>query len=315
MASTAIVPDQSLSVKHDPSAKGFKLDGDVASPGNNMVYGTDGTGVKGWYSASGADGSETVIQAGSLITVTGSGTAGDPYVITGQAPDGSETVVTAGARVTVTGSGTSGDPYVITADAPAAPDGSETIVTAGARATVTGSGTSGDPYVVAADAPDGSETSVTAGANVTVTGTGTSGDPYVVAASAGGGGSADVFDDDSIGSASVEVTRRGGTATVFTNPSAGNYNLAVQAGAYIEAVDFIADNGDLDGSNQLILVLDNSANTRDRRFIVQVWDLVNNQMADLHAFGIVPQQSISGNITTLTFTNMNGFNNFLITLR
>jgi hypothetical protein len=34
----------------------LQLSGDVASPGNSKVYGTDGSGVKGWYTASGGGG-------------------------------------------------------------------------------------------------------------------------------------------------------------------------------------------------------------------------------------------------------------------
>lgn len=99
------------------------------------------------------------------------------------APDGSETIVTQGSNVTITGTGTSGDPYIVNATA-GIPDGSETILNQGTAITITGTGTSGDPYVINANliTPDGSETIVTQGDNVTVTGTGTSGDPYVVAA-------------------------------------------------------------------------------------------------------------------------------------
>ena len=31
-------------------ASGVKLSGDAAAPGNDKLYGTDGSGVKGWYS-------------------------------------------------------------------------------------------------------------------------------------------------------------------------------------------------------------------------------------------------------------------------
>ena len=30
-------------------ASGLKLSGDSATPGNSKLYGTDGSGVKGWY--------------------------------------------------------------------------------------------------------------------------------------------------------------------------------------------------------------------------------------------------------------------------
>ena len=68
MASTAIVPNEDYSVDHDPSSKGFLLKGDEINPGANMVYGTDGSGTKGWQSASAADGSETKINAGARVT-------------------------------------------------------------------------------------------------------------------------------------------------------------------------------------------------------------------------------------------------------
>ena len=40
--------DKQMSITSD--AAGIKLDGDSASPGNSKLYGTDGSGAKGWYS-------------------------------------------------------------------------------------------------------------------------------------------------------------------------------------------------------------------------------------------------------------------------
>jgi hypothetical protein len=146
----------------------------------------------------------TVVEAGTNTTVTGTGTAADPYVVNADAAD--PTVVEAGDNVTVTGTGTAADPYVVNADA-----ADPTVVQAGDRATVTGTGTAADPYVVSADPPSCDDvrpclaagtgidydpatgtisaepTVVEAGTNTTVTGTGTAADPYVVS-SAGGGG-------------------------------------------------------------------------------------------------------------------------------
>ena len=53
----------------------IQLKNDEASPGDNMVYGTNASGVKGWYSASGGGGGiSSVNSPGSTITVTnGSG--------------------------------------------------------------------------------------------------------------------------------------------------------------------------------------------------------------------------------------------------
>jgi hypothetical protein len=60
------------------------------------------------------DGSETKIQPGQGITVTGNGTTATPYVIH-SSMDGSETKISGGNNVTVTGSGTSTSPYVVNA--------------------------------------------------------------------------------------------------------------------------------------------------------------------------------------------------------
>ncbi|MGY8916286.1 MAG: hypothetical protein ACKVJF_14540, partial [Flavobacteriales bacterium] len=128
-----------------------------------------------------ADGSETEINPGTNITITGNGTSATPYVINGtvNTPDGSETEINSSPTVTVTGTGTSGDPYILTSTGGA--DGSETIINPSATVTVAGSGTSGDPYVLTSlGGADGSETVVNGSATVTVTGTGTGADPYVL---------------------------------------------------------------------------------------------------------------------------------------
>jgi hypothetical protein len=51
---------------------GIKLVGDSATPGNNKVYGTDGSGNKGWYAAGLADGDYgdvTIGSGGTVITI------------------------------------------------------------------------------------------------------------------------------------------------------------------------------------------------------------------------------------------------------
>lgn len=59
-------------------ASGIKLSGDSASPGNSKLYGTNGSGTKGWYDQP-TSGSETytageAIGAGDLVYVSASGT-------------------------------------------------------------------------------------------------------------------------------------------------------------------------------------------------------------------------------------------------
>jgi hypothetical protein len=62
------------------------------------------------------DGSETKISAGNNITVTGSGTLSDPYIVTNGSSgssDSSGTKISVGNNLTLTGSGTDIDPYII----------------------------------------------------------------------------------------------------------------------------------------------------------------------------------------------------------
>ncbi|MGV2914531.1 hypothetical protein [Streptomyces alfalfae] len=79
----------------------------------------------------------TVVQAGTNTTVTGTGTAADPYVVSSAGGGGVSTVVEGGDRVTVSGAGTLADPYVVAADAPVAGCG------------LTGDGSAGAPLEVA----------------------------------------------------------------------------------------------------------------------------------------------------------------------
>jgi hypothetical protein len=187
-----------------------KLVGDVVSPGNNKVYGTDGSGNRTWRDF--PSGSATITTADSI---TGDGSGGTPAKLVGDsaAPgasryygtngggtkgyhalptvDGSETKVQAGTNTSVTGTGTTGSPYTI----------NSTMVTG---TSLTGNGTSGTPATLVNDSAspgnnrlygtngsgvkgwyaqpsyDGSETKVNAGSNVTVTGSGTVGSPYVI---------------------------------------------------------------------------------------------------------------------------------------
>lgn len=90
---------------------------------------------------------------------------------------GSETKVNAGTNITVTGTGTTGSPYIINATTTSTP----TVINAGTNISITGAGTSGSPFVITnTQVVDGSETKVNSGITTSVTGTGTTGSPYVV---------------------------------------------------------------------------------------------------------------------------------------
>jgi hypothetical protein len=90
---------------------------DATTTVSGFMSGTDKTKLNGLQNA---NGSETIVIAGTtgIVTVAGTGTTTDPYIIDAAA-DGSGTIVTAGTSgtVTVTGTGTSTDPYLIDATA------------------------------------------------------------------------------------------------------------------------------------------------------------------------------------------------------
>jgi uncharacterized protein (TIGR02145 family) len=144
-----------------------------------------------------------------LSTSTSPGTAGD----------GSETKVEAGTNVTVTGSGTSASPYEVNA---VGGDGSETKVTAGTNVTVTGSGTSTSPYEVNAVGGDGSETKVEAGINVIITGSGTSASPYIVNATEGDDDVTNEIQDLSINGNTLKITLNGLATEIDLSPYLDN---------------------------------------------------------------------------------------------
>lgn len=57
-----LVLDAIVQMSLDSDASGLKLVNDDAAPGNNKVYGTDGSGVKGWQTPSGGGGGLTQAQ-------------------------------------------------------------------------------------------------------------------------------------------------------------------------------------------------------------------------------------------------------------
>ena len=108
-----------------------------------------------------ADGSETKINAGTDISVTGSGTTGSPYVISSTVTpaDGSETKINAGTNVTITGSGTTGSPYVINSTG-----GSGTVTSVGA-----GNGMNFSTITTTGDVTLGTPSSITLSSTNSVT--------------------------------------------------------------------------------------------------------------------------------------------------
>lgn len=97
-----------------------------------------------------ADGSETKIQAGTNVTVSGSGTTASPYVISAGDTD-QQVLAISGNNLSISNGNSVALPV---------PDGSETIVTAGTNVTVTGAGTTANPYVVSSTGGGSAQTLV-----------------------------------------------------------------------------------------------------------------------------------------------------------
>ncbi|VXB12526.1 beta strand repeat-containing protein [Maribacter litoralis] len=125
-----------------------------------------------------ADGSETLVTAGSDISVSGTGVTGDPYVVANTFTEIDDSVTneintaftSATNTLTITDSNGALDATIVNTN--------ELDITAG-EITSTINGVASTPITL--PVADGSETLVTAGTDISVSGTGVSGDPYVVA--------------------------------------------------------------------------------------------------------------------------------------
>lgn len=123
------------------------------------------------------NGSETKINAGTNVTITGLGSIGSPYIVNNSAPDQTVTL-TQGGATTITGI----YPNFTVSSVNTVADGSETKINAGTNVTITGNGTVATPYIVnsTGTSTDGSETKVNSGVTTVKSGLGTTASPYVI---------------------------------------------------------------------------------------------------------------------------------------
>jgi hypothetical protein len=109
------------------------------------------------------------------------------------------------------------------------------------------------------------------------------------------------------GSVTTNVSRIGGTSTVVTNPSTGVYTYTVAANTHILEIDFLGTSANIAPGGTLTLNIDNSANSRDRYFTVQILQRTSNGQVDEEGTGTVYTQSSSANLTTISIDNLSGF--------
>jgi hypothetical protein len=115
------------------------LDNDVEAPGNSYYYGTNGSGVKGWYASQAGAGTVTSVDltAGTGISVSGGPiTSSGSITVTNSAPD-QVVALTAGTGITTSGTYPN---FTITNSAPSS-GGTVTSVTATLPISSTGGAT------------------------------------------------------------------------------------------------------------------------------------------------------------------------------
>lgn len=126
-------------------------------------------------------------------------------------------------------------------------------------------------------------------------------------AALGGGGSSAAEDALTSGTVTARVYRNGGTATTVSSPASGEYDLSIKSGSAFRGADVFGNNTTLNGSNEFVLRVDNSANSADRRVLIQVYDRNTGALIDQQATSTNHNATIAGNITTITFPGMNLF--------
>lgn len=115
------------------------------------------------------------------------------------------------------------------------------------------------------------------------------------------------FDSLTSGTVTAEVARTGGSATTISTPASGEYTLTVQSGAHLMKATIYGNNTTLNGSSEMLLRINNNANSRERRVTVQIYDASTGALVDQHATGTNHTQTVASNVTLLTIPGLNGF--------
>ena len=132
-------------------------------------------------------------------------------------------------------------------------------------------------------------------------------DGRVTAASSGSAAGTIVKDSLVQGTVTAQVRRLSGSATSISTPGSGEYTLTIATSSELVNAMVFGNSTTLNGSNEFILRISNAANNVDRWVSVQMYDVNTGALVDPHANGVNWTQTISGNVTLLTFPGMNLF--------
>jgi hypothetical protein len=147
--------------------------------------------------------------------------------------------------------------------------------------------------------------SLVAGTGISLSSTAT--EVTITATGGGGGVTRSVDTPAAIGVTSIKAVRLGGTAVTFGGSAATGFTLDIPADTEITQLDVTATNDTgTNASGELVLAVDNSANSYDRLFMYEIYDLTNDQKVDQHLTGLVMTQAVAANVTTLTIPNVQG---------
>lgn len=119
------------------------------------------------------------------------------------------------------------------------------------------------------------------------------------------------------GSVTVNYSLFGTGTPTLTNPTAGSYTFNMPANTDFRSLVVTGNTNTLNGSLEFIFAVNNSANSSDQYFNVQMYAVSTNALIDQHAIGTNHTQSVSANTTTMVFPGMGVFSvtGFRIILR
>jgi hypothetical protein len=119
------------------------------------------------------------------------------------------------------------------------------------------------------------------------------------------------------GSVTVNYSLFGTGTPTLTSPTAGSYTFTMPANTDFRSIVVTGNSNNLNGSLEFIFAVNNTANSSDQHFNVQMYDIATNALVDQHATSTNHTQTVSSNTTTMVFPGMGLFSvtGFRIILR